>query len=183
MKNEHDPVNHPEHYTSHPSGVECITVTEHMNFNLGNVVKYLWRADGKGGALDLHKARWYLEREIKRRAQVTDDEMAKLLSAARPTPGDAVAEVRKSNLPVTKEGVRRILKSKALGKRVRRSAEDIDAMGKKLLAYVTKHPGQRGEQIAKALGTDVGKMRKPMKSLGYLIRTKGKRRGTTYFAK
>lgn len=89
---------------------------------------------------------------------------------SRPTHGDAIAEVRKRG-------------RKAKGKRVRRSAEDIEAMGKKLLAYVTKHPGQRGEQIAKALGTDVGTMRKPMKSLGYLIRTKGKRRGTTYFAK
>lgn len=44
-----DVINHPKHYTSHPSGVECITVTEHMNFNVGNAVKYLWRADRKNG--------------------------------------------------------------------------------------------------------------------------------------
>lgn len=31
-----DPVNHPPHYTAHPSGVECITITKHMNFNVGN---------------------------------------------------------------------------------------------------------------------------------------------------
>jgi hypothetical protein len=63
-----DPVNHPAHYTSHPSGVECITVTEHMGFNLGNAVKYIWRADLKGNGLeDLRKARWYIEREIARR--------------------------------------------------------------------------------------------------------------------
>lgn len=63
-----DLVNHPPHYTSHPSGVECIQVTEHMNFNLGNAVKYLWRADEKGAPIeDLKKARWYIEREIKRR--------------------------------------------------------------------------------------------------------------------
>ena len=62
-----DPVNHPKHYTSHPSGVECITVTEHMGFNLGNAIKYIWRADGKGNALeDLQKARWYIDREIQR---------------------------------------------------------------------------------------------------------------------
>lgn len=62
---KNDPVNHPAHYTSHPSGVECIQVTEHMSFNLGNVVKYLWRADEKGAPLqDLEKARWYLDREI-----------------------------------------------------------------------------------------------------------------------
>lgn len=63
-----DPVNHPKHYTSHPSGVEAITVCEHMGFNLGNAMKYLWRADEKGSALqDLQKARWYLNREIAKR--------------------------------------------------------------------------------------------------------------------
>lgn len=62
-----DEVNHPAHYTSHPSGIECITVTEHMNFNLGNAVKYIWRAGDKGNLIqDLQKARWYLDREIKR---------------------------------------------------------------------------------------------------------------------
>jgi hypothetical protein len=63
-----DVVNHPPHYTSHPSGVECITVTEHMGFNLGNAVKYIWRADLKNDALeDLRKAVWYVQREIERR--------------------------------------------------------------------------------------------------------------------
>jgi hypothetical protein len=63
-------VNHPDHYTSHPSGVECITVVEHMGFNLGNAIKYVWRADSKGNALeDLAKAKWYIEREIKRRTK------------------------------------------------------------------------------------------------------------------
>lgn len=63
-----DPVEHPAHYTSHPSGIECIQVTEHMGFNLGNAVKYIWRADLKGKAIeDLKKAVWYIEREIKRR--------------------------------------------------------------------------------------------------------------------
>lgn len=62
-----DPVHHPAHYTSHPSGVECIQVTEHMSFCLGNAMKYIWRADLKGGVEDLQKARWYLDREIARR--------------------------------------------------------------------------------------------------------------------
>jgi hypothetical protein len=62
-----DVVNHPNHYTSHPSGVECITVTEHMGFNVGNAVKYLWRAGLKGHTIqDLQKARWYIDREITR---------------------------------------------------------------------------------------------------------------------
>lgn len=63
-----DPVNHPPHYNSHPSGVECITVTEHMNFNLGNAVKYIWRVGLKSEdpVTDLEKARWYIDREIDR---------------------------------------------------------------------------------------------------------------------
>lgn len=65
---QRDPVNHPPHYTAHPSGVECITITEHMSFNLGNAVKYIWRADLKGKSIeDLEKARWYIVREIERR--------------------------------------------------------------------------------------------------------------------
>lgn len=68
----HDPVNHPQHYTAHPSGVECITITEHMGFNLGNAVKYLWRADLKHDAIeDLKKAAWYVAREIERREKKT----------------------------------------------------------------------------------------------------------------
>lgn len=64
---EEDPINHPPHYTSHPSGIECITVTEHMNFNLGNAMKYIWRSEEKGNALaDLEKARWYISRELER---------------------------------------------------------------------------------------------------------------------
>jgi hypothetical protein len=64
-----DPVNHPKHYNAHPSGVECITVVEHMGFNLGNAIKYIWRADLKADAIeDLKKAAWYLDREIKRRS-------------------------------------------------------------------------------------------------------------------
>ena len=62
-----DPVNHPKHYTSHPSGVECIEITEHLNFNIGNAIKYLWRAGLKGEQIeDLRKARWYIDREIAR---------------------------------------------------------------------------------------------------------------------
>ena len=62
-----DPVEHPEHYTSHPSGIECLQITEHMNFCLGNAIKYIWRADVKGNKVqDLKKAIFYLEREIRR---------------------------------------------------------------------------------------------------------------------
>lgn len=60
-------VNHPAHYNAHPSGVECIDVVEHFNFNVGNAVKYLWRAGLKGDVQeDLKKAAWYIDREIQR---------------------------------------------------------------------------------------------------------------------
>jgi len=64
----HDPVNHPAHYTEHPSGIEVIQITEHMNFCLGNVIKYTLRAGLKteDPIEDLRKARWYLDREIAR---------------------------------------------------------------------------------------------------------------------
>jgi len=65
-------IDHPRHYTSHPSGVECITVVEHMGFCIGNAIKYLWRADLKDNALeDLEKAKWYITREIDRRKMET----------------------------------------------------------------------------------------------------------------
>lgn len=65
---ERDAVNHPPHYTSHPSGIEAIQITEHMNFCLGNAVKYIWRAGLKSNSPveDLKKAAWYIEREIDR---------------------------------------------------------------------------------------------------------------------
>lgn len=60
-----DVVNHPDHYRSHPSGIEVIQITKHMGFVLGNVIKYVMRADHKGNRLqDLQKARWYLDLEI-----------------------------------------------------------------------------------------------------------------------
>ena len=65
-----DIVNQPPHYTEHPSGIECIQVTEHMGFNLGNAIKYIWRCDLKKDAIeDLKKAKWYIEREIDKRVK------------------------------------------------------------------------------------------------------------------
>jgi len=61
-----DPIN-PSHYRRHPSGVECIDITEHMLFNPGNAVKYIWRYMDKDDPVEnLRKAQWYLEREILR---------------------------------------------------------------------------------------------------------------------
>lgn len=61
-------VDHPSHYNQNGSGIECIDVVEHMPFNIGNAIKYLWRADHKGKDIeDLQKAVWYIQREIQRR--------------------------------------------------------------------------------------------------------------------
>lgn len=63
-------VDHPKHYNAHPSGVECIDVVEHMGFNLGNAIKYIWRADLKENTeVDLRKAIWYIDRELQRRSK------------------------------------------------------------------------------------------------------------------
>lgn len=64
-----DPVNHPKHYTSHPSGIETIEITRWMNFNLGNSIKYILRSGKKSedtAIQDLEKAVWYINDEIKR---------------------------------------------------------------------------------------------------------------------
>lgn len=57
-------VNHPKHYNMHPSGVECIDIIEHLPYNIGAAIKYLWRADYKGMKVqDYDKAIWYIQRE------------------------------------------------------------------------------------------------------------------------
>jgi hypothetical protein len=95
---EHDPVNHPRHYTSSDAkcsacgaGIECIQVVEHMPFSLGNAVKYLWRAGLKGDLVeDLKKARWYIDREIARRARE---------HAAPPPPAASEARITGGEVP------------------------------------------------------------------------------------
>jgi hypothetical protein len=58
-------IDHPEHYNYNPKGIECIDVVEHFNFNIGNAIKYLWRAEHKGNYIeDLEKAVWYITREL-----------------------------------------------------------------------------------------------------------------------
>ncbi len=64
-----DPVKKPEHYNSHPSGVQCITITKHHNFCVGNAIKYLWRQglkEGNSVEQELLKARQYIDFELER---------------------------------------------------------------------------------------------------------------------
>lgn len=74
MSKKPDLINHPPHYTANDAScdkcghsIECIDITRHMNFNLGNALKYIWRCDSKGPKIEnLQKAIWYLQDEIDR---------------------------------------------------------------------------------------------------------------------
>lgn len=74
MKEKVDNINHPSHYCSHPSGVECITIARHYCYSIGAAIKYLWRAglkkeqgmdDRQKEIEDLKKAVWYINDRIK----------------------------------------------------------------------------------------------------------------------
>lgn len=66
-----DNINHPSHYKQHASGIECITITEKMSFNIGNAFKYLYRCTSKGNTVDdLKKAQWYINRELLNRQSI-----------------------------------------------------------------------------------------------------------------
>lgn len=98
--NTPDLVNHPPHYKSHPSGIECIQITEHLNFNLGNAIKYIWRAGlkSKTPIEDLRKARWYIEREIKRLTTSTIPPIPII------TLEEKIRDLQKSDSPFPHEG-------------------------------------------------------------------------------
>jgi hypothetical protein len=77
---EVDYVNHPTHYNLDPSGIECIEIIRHRNFNVGSAIKYLWRAGFKNSSIaggqhieDLEKAIWYINDEIARIKGLTNN--------------------------------------------------------------------------------------------------------------
>lgn len=94
----YDEIAKPRHYNVHPSGVECIQITEWANFCLGNVIKYVWRAGEKEGTnslTDLRKARWYLTREIERLVQIREEKERAQQNATQPeVHDDLVSESR-----------------------------------------------------------------------------------------
>ena len=72
----------PDHYKSHPSGIECIQVAIHHSFGVGNVLKYLWRSGLKtqpgrdvldSEIEDLEKAQRYLTFEIENKKKLRDE--------------------------------------------------------------------------------------------------------------
>lgn len=98
--NKLEMVNHPKHYNTHPSGVECLDIVRHHNFNVGNVIKYCWRAglkheEGKGDLVkqieDLRKAEFYLLDEIVRLDTILEKESTQT-SAAEPKKVEAKEE-------------------------------------------------------------------------------------------
>lgn len=108
-----DNVNHPKHYTSHPSGVECIEITEHYGFCVGNAIKYLWRAGlKKDGTLDdidkeiedVRKAAWYVQRHLenlqKKKKQMAEEELNRKFDEAATVQVVAEAELAKKNSSV-----------------------------------------------------------------------------------
>lgn len=108
-----DNVNHPTHYTSHPSGVECIEITEHYCFCVGNAIKYLWRAGlKKDGTLadidkeieDVQKAAWYVQRHLenlqKKKKQMAEEELNRKFDEAARVQVEAEEEQAKRNSSV-----------------------------------------------------------------------------------
>jgi hypothetical protein len=99
---EHDPVNKPKHYTTHPSGVECIELSEKLSFNLGNAFKYVFRRDDKENTLqDVSKAEWYLKREIGRLEKALEELPASSLIFLHP--GLSVSDLRKADRVIAAE--------------------------------------------------------------------------------
>jgi hypothetical protein len=71
-----NPVTHPEHYRQHPSGIECIQITEHMDFLTGNIIKYAWRAglkENNSRLQDMRKCLWYAKRAVDREEAKLED--------------------------------------------------------------------------------------------------------------
>ncbi len=180
-----DNVNHPKHYTSHPSGVECITITEHMSFLRGNALKYLWRADEKNGLEDLKKAAWYLNREIEKQ-----EPKGALLSPTRPmlvqnSVGDVV---RDAPAPLGakrgRKGRQEVNVGGAVGFLLSKRDAHARAMGKmqeQAERFIRSNPGCTGEALRSAVGATPAQMPKLRAMMKKEIRTKGARRGMRYF--
>lgn len=108
-----DPVENPKHYNSHPSGVECIEVTRHHDFAIGNVIKYVWRAglknDGQGVEAeieDLKKARYYLDDKIKMLEAQHDETLDRIVAVKEALDVTATPKTRFLDFDEVKAGMR-----------------------------------------------------------------------------
>ncbi|HEX9642312.1 MAG TPA: DUF3310 domain-containing protein [Candidatus Krumholzibacteria bacterium] len=85
-------VNHPKHYNSHPSGVECVEFAELLPGNLSHACVYVWRHADKGTPEeDLEKALWFLNRESERHPDEQDESRAVLGIVPAPSTGARAA--------------------------------------------------------------------------------------------
>jgi len=102
------------------------------------------------------------------------------LQGSTPAPSPAARRGRK---PGPKAGRKKATR-KASGKRIRRSAEDLERMGAALLDHVRQNPGSRMEEISGALGEDTKDLRRPVQMLvdAGRLRTQGQKRATQYYA-
>jgi hypothetical protein len=71
-------------------------------------------------------------------------------------------------------------RAKTRGKGGKRTPEELEALTKNVLSHIKRHPGQRVEQIAAALGTTTKELALPIIKLGKALKTQGQRRGTKY---
>jgi len=143
-------VNHPPHYATHPSGVECVDIAEHLSFNLGNALKYAWRAGKKHPdkhVEDLQKADWYANRELEALDAVTSHEIIQ--------PGSEAVVRLLARKVIDKEGVdtlvsrvlREIVKTTDAGFRSDRGTEA--ASPESALKSISRRLGEELERLKK----------------------------------
>ncbi len=153
--NSGNSVDHPPHYNSHPSGVECIEITEHYNFCVGNAIKYVWRAGlkvptgpsryrwpGKGRRADRN------EMEARRRVLVRDThDTSRLVKMAprdlrREKQGDNFRPVYYHGIPI-KVSHKSVVSAMKVHKKGRRQAQRWQSHVNIGHAFVSfRHPEQ-----------------------------------------
>lgn len=101
----------PDHYRDHPTGIECIDIVEHMNFNRGAAIKYLWRAGKKDDIIqDLKKAKWFVEREIARLEKEFREEAHVATRSDAPGSVQMVEEIGEGSDSTGMDRVRRLVR-------------------------------------------------------------------------
>lgn len=97
-----DLINHPYHYTWHPSGVECKDIIQEFSYNIGSAMGYLWRHEYKNGVQDLKKAVQHIQFEIERLEKETSTNPSYVDNAVYIKPGGGVYTYTPSNEPFYK---------------------------------------------------------------------------------
>lgn len=90
----------------------------------------------------------------------------------------------KASSPATPSRKKATRKKASGGSRIRRSEEEIAALGEQFLEHVQSNPGQRLEEVGAAMGVPTSELKRPVSNLmdAKALRTEGQKRGTKYFA-